>query len=255
MATSCKNFLYREQELRWGAVWKTSFLRATLLRKAVILTSLILAVACAPVKTSQQGIETSEARLTQPGSTLEMPSSVGTLPSHSLESLTPEPTPRGTVLAPEAPATSGPSVKPALGTPVPVIVEPDQVTITLSKLAYAAGEAIEATIANGLTQAVYTEDSKSDCSIAILEQWDGQTWHPLLGCAVGRPPLVVAIGPGQGQMVRIDPFSVHFGVSPGAAAPAFGGGTYRIKFAYRLEPGPEGETPYEVYSKEFSINP
>jgi len=146
-------------------------------------------------------------------------------------------------------------VTPELGTPVPVTVEPDQVTVTLSKLSYAAGQAIEATIANGLKQAIYTEDSKSDCSIAILEQWDGQTWQPLLGCAVARAPLVVAIGSGQGQTVRIDPFSVHFGVSPGAAAPAFGAGTYRIKFAYRLEPGPEGETPYEAYSKEFSINP
>jgi len=183
---------------------------------ATMLFGLVLAVACAPMTTQPSS---AAANTEQASSTT------------GLETATPDEIPPSTVF------------------------EPGKVTIALSALSYAEGQMIEATLANGLEQTIYTEDSKSDCSIVSLEQWNGQVWQPLLGCALGRAPLVVAIGPGLGRRVTINPLSTHLGVSPGSTEPAFGAGMYRVKFTYRLDPGPEGEAPYEVYSEAFDIRP
>ena len=224
----------------------------TVLRMATILLDLIMVVACAPV-TNQQSTTTPGSQPIQADGGLEPTDSAGTSPGPGSESPTPEPMPPGSVVAPDTSATPGPSLTPDFGTPVPVTVEPGQITILLSEPVYPKGQWVEATVANGFAQTIYTEDSKSDCSIAILERWDGVAWQPLLDCAMGRAPLVVAIGPGQGRTVTINPLSTDFGGIAGATEPAFIAGTYRIKFTYRLAPEPEGEEPYEAYSKTFDL--
>ncbi|MGH2452903.1 MAG: hypothetical protein ACRDF5_03955 [bacterium] len=127
-------------------------------------------------------------------------------------------------------------------------------SVLLGPSSFREGEKIQVTIANGLKQSIYTEDSKTDCSIIILQRWHGNTWQPVLGCVLGRAPIVVVIGSGRARLVTINPFSVHLraGTTEGSK-PALRVGPYRIKFAYRLRPGPEFEEPYAVFSPTFRI--
>lgn len=156
-------------------------------------------------------------------------------------------------VSPNAALTPGTVATAAPDLGVPAQVEAGRVTISLSADSYAPGEAIATTISNGLRQTLYVEDSKSDCSIVTLERLEGGNWRPLPGCGMERLPLVVAIGPGRGRGVTINPLSTHFGVAPGGSEPAFGSGRYRIKFTYRLAPGPEGQEREATRSEVFHI--
>ncbi len=142
-----------------------------------------------------------------------------------------------------------------LGTPVHV--QPGKVTITLSVPAYREGDVIRAMIANGSPQTIFADDEKTDCSIAILDRWERNGWHAILGCMMGRAPMVVAIGRGMGRTVIINPRSVHLlnGAPPGASKGALRAGTYRITFRYRTAAGPEAEEPFSVQSQTFGIRP
>lgn len=140
-----------------------------------------------------------------------------------------------------------------LGTPSEV--KPGEVTITVIVSAFANGELITATIANGLDETIYTTDTKSDCSIAILEVLEGDDWVTLIGCGMERSPIVWAIGSGRSRTVILNPFSTHFGSALGDSQPAIGEGTYRIVYTYRLEPGREGEESLSAISDIFEILP
>ena len=154
----------------------------------------------------------------------------------------------------ESVLAQAPAPPPAdLGDLVPV--DPGKLTVALSKTLYGEGETIGALVANGLEHVIYTEDSKSDCSIALLEQWEAGSWRPLRGCAVERLPGVVAIGPGRGRTLKIDPHSIHFGVKPGSLRPAFGAGQYRIRFTYRLQREPLTVEPLGTSSETFRVQP
>ncbi len=166
-------------------------------------------------------------------------------------SMNPQQIPPHPVLEPTTHPSAGES--PALDLGEPVKVVRGEVLITLSAPSYREGEVIQAIIANGLDRIIYTEDLKSDCSIATLEQWDGENWQPILGCNMERLAFVFAIGPGRGRTVQINPRSIHFGVVADSAQPAFGAGTYRIKFTYRINRGPEGYEPNSAYSEPFPV--
>ena len=104
--------------------------------------------------------------------------------------------------------TPGPS--PALGGGAAdlgllMAVESGKVSVVPSAPAFKQGDVIRAVIANGLERALYTEDEKTDCSIVFLERSGADTWHPVPGCALGRAPLVVAIGPGRGRAAPTAP--------------------------------------------------
>jgi hypothetical protein len=135
----------------------------------------------------------------------------------------------------------------------PVIVESGTVIIEVGTLTYKVGDVITATVANGSAETIYTQNQQSDCSIATLEQGEGANWQPLLGCNIESLPRQVAIAPGQGEMVTINPLSTHFNVIPNIAKPAFGEGTYRLKFSYRLTPNETATEPIVVYSAMFTI--
>lgn len=147
------------------------------------------------------------------------------------------------------PASAPPS--PGLGTPSHTIA--GKVTITLERPAYTVGQTLGATVANGLAAAIYTADSKSDCSIVTLERRDGTAWQSIEGCRLGRVPLVMPIGSGRARRVSVNPRSVHFGVPANTPDPAFGAGRYRVKFSYGIVPGQEVEESKVIYSPEFSI--
>lgn len=103
------------------------------------------------------------------------------------------------------------------------------VAVASTAAEYAVGQPIVATVANGTTRPIYTEDSKTDCSIVTLERRTESGWEVIAGCRFGRPPLIVEIKPGQRVTVKIDPKSVH--LSSGGHL-GFGAGTYRFRFAY-----------------------
>jgi hypothetical protein len=153
------------------------------------------------------------------------------------------------VVSPAAPATS-----PGADLGIPVKTDPGKVSVLLAASSLREGDKIRATVANGRRQTIYSEDSKTDCSIVILERWAGKTWQPVLGCAVRRAPIVVAIGPGRGRIVTIDPSSLHLRAGmPGTSKPVLRAGTYRIKFAYRLGLGSGVEEPFSAFSPSFQI--
>jgi hypothetical protein len=134
------------------------------------------------------------------------------------------------------------------GESVPVVT--GEVSVTLGAGHYPVGAVIEVTVANGLDRPILTEDFKTACSIVVLQRRDGDTWTDILGCRLGRPTATVEIGPELGQRVELDPASSHL---TGTGGPAFGTGSYRVAFTYRLEPGAGGGNPAVAYSAEFPI--
>lgn len=149
------------------------------------------------------------------------------------------------------PAVTEPLPPGDLGTIAPV--PRGKVTVSVGQPAYAEGAVITVRIANGLESVVYTEDSKTDCSIAILERKDGEAWSRIAGCGVERLPAVVALGPRRVRTARIDPMSFHLGVPEGSSKPAFGAGVYRIRFTFRRTPEPLAIEPEAVLSDTFRI--
>jgi hypothetical protein len=121
------------------------------------------------------------------------------------------------------------------------------VTVTPSAPAYRPGEVIEATVVNGRGDTIYTADGRTDCSIVMLERWDGQRFVPIPACLAGRMDRLVAIGPGLGRTVRIDPGSGHFGGT------RLGAGTYRMALDYGLDPGRDAARPFVVHSPTLEI--
>jgi len=157
----------------------------------------------------------------------------------------------GALLSCACPSGTEPQSSEDMGTVGPVTR--GKVTVASSAPVAAAGAALSIRVGNGLESAVYTEDSKTDCSIVVLERKDGETWTRIAGCAVERPPAVVALGPGRVRDARIDPSSVHLGGNGGS--PAFGAGLYRIRFSFRTRPEPAGIEPETVFSDPFRIEP
>jgi hypothetical protein len=163
-----------------------------------------------------------------------------------------QPAPAGSTGA--SPATSAtPAVTPepvgGSGSPVPIVA--GKVTVKVGAASYQAGAVVTATVANGLDRAIYTEDFKTVCSIFILQRSEVGVWTDITGCKLGRPTLTVIVGPGLGRSAQLDPNSFH--LTGGRTGPAFGAGTYRVKFTYRLDPEVGGEDPLVAYSAEFAI--
>ena len=129
------------------------------------------------------------------------------------------------------------------------------IAIVLGAPAFAGGQPIAATIVNGLDHAVYTQDQKTDCSIAYLERWDGASWQPIAGCGLRRLARVYTIAPGASEVVAIDPASAHLAGAASAGQPAIGPGAHRLRFTYSLDPNtvPGTAETEETPSVQFSI--
>jgi hypothetical protein len=153
--------------------------------------------------------------------------------------------------------SASPVTSTGLGPPEPsdagsaVPVQPGKVTVTVDEPSYRAGATVSATIANGLSHPIFTTDFKTACTIALLQRQASGAWTDIIGCRLGRPTATVTIGPGAARTVEFDPHSFH--LTHGDTGLAFGAGSYRLKFTYRLESAPEGDEPLTAYSAEFTI--
>ena len=154
-----------------------------------------------------------------------------------------------------APGSSPAPVGGAADLGTPMNVHSGEVSVVPSAPAFAQGDVIRAVIANGLERTLYTEDEKTDCSIVFLERSDADAWRTVPGCALRRVSMVVAIGPGRGRVVAINPFSIHLRMGlPPTGKPAPGAGRYRMRFVYRLGLTP-GARQFAAFSRPFSIHP
>jgi hypothetical protein len=148
-------------------------------------------------------------------------------------------------------ATTPPTEEPGQGSDAPVPVTTGKVTVTLGTQAYSTGAIITVTIANGLDRAVYSEDFKTACTIVTVQRLNGGVWTDITGCKLGRPTMTVAIDPGQGKTLQLDPNSFH--LTGGRGGPAFPPGTYRVQFTYRYDRAMLGEESLAAYSAQFTI--
>jgi hypothetical protein len=112
---------------------------------------------------------------------------------------------------------------------------------------YRSGTAVVLTVVNGGPRTVFTEDQKTDCSIVMLERWDGRGWVALSNCGAERAPRVVPIEPAERSRVVIDTGSPNFAEDPA------GSGSYRAVVGFRYERVPEGSEPEQAVSSTFAI--
>jgi len=120
--------------------------------------------------------------------------------------------------------------------------------VTADATGHQPGTVIVVTVVNGGARVVFTEDQKTDCSIVMLERWDGGGWISLSNCGAERAPRVVAIGPAERSRVVIDTGSSNFVEQ--SARP----GRYRVVFGFRYERVPEGTEPERAVSRTFAID-
>ena len=154
----------------------------------------------------------------------------------------------GTV-TPETTLPGSPSRAPtteSLGDPVDAT--PGKVVLAPLMDVFEVGRAVEATASNGTAEVIYVEDLHTGCSIAVLEHRRDDRWVPLPDCGAERQAAVLAIGPGRGRSIEIEPASVADVGSP--LMP----GTYRLVVGWRTAPGPEGFTARRSYSSPFQIH-
>jgi hypothetical protein len=114
-----------------------------------------------------------------------------------------------------------------------------KVTVSTSADKYVVGGMITASITNRLDRPIYTDNSKTACTIAYVQRQDGGGWTDISSCRMDRPTLTVSLGPGQIRTVSFDS--------------AFARGTYRIRFTYRMTQEVAGDDPLAAYSAEFSV--
>jgi hypothetical protein len=131
---------------------------------------------------------------------------------------------------------------------------PDRkVSVRASARRYAPGALISVVVANGLDRTIFTDDSKADCSIIILQRLEGTTWDDVPGCAQQRPPATVAIGPAHSRTVSLQPASSNFRIGAGPE-PALKAGAYRAKYTYRFTPEQADNDPLSILSDPFTID-
>jgi hypothetical protein len=136
----------------------------------------------------------------------------------------------------------------------PVQARNGVIAIAISSQTFPRDGRITAVITNGLDRTVYTEDSKSDCSILLLQRLEGGSWIDVPACAERRPPLVVAVGASHARTISINPRSVNFAAVSGSSEPALEPGIYRLKLSYSFT-RQEGEEQMAVYSQRFRVSP
>jgi hypothetical protein len=153
------------------------------------------------------------------------------------------------------PATSASATPPALtadlGQPAPA--RDGKVTVAIRAETYRRGAPITVIVTNGLSRTIFTDDSKTDCSIVILQRQDRSPWSDIPGCAQRRPPATVATGPAHLRTLTVHPASSNLRITPDAE-PALPAGTYRAKYTYRYTAAPDNGDPYVSFSRPFTIN-
>ncbi|HET8684312.1 MAG TPA: hypothetical protein VFM54_20910 [Micromonosporaceae bacterium] len=127
-----------------------------------------------------------------------------------------------------------------------------RVIVIVSAARYTPGAPISMVVVNGLDRTVFTNDSKSDCSIITLQRLDDAIWQDVPGCAQQRPPAIVAIGPAHHRAMTLHPASSNFRLTADFE-PALRPGTYRAKFTYRFTPDQNNDDSLTALSDPFVI--
>lgn len=131
-----------------------------------------------------------------------------------------------------------PSTAASTGTPTP-----GHVIVATGKSQYAPSEAVDVTIANGLSSGILAADHQSDCTVLLIEHLSSQTWQSLNPCLLKTPTRLIAFNVGSVTSQQLQPPS-------GQGASGWPAGTYRIAFTYRkTSSGPETT----IYSAQFTI--
>jgi hypothetical protein len=128
---------------------------------------------------------------------------------------------------------------------------PGPVTLHLGQTHAGVTDAVSATIANDLPQAILVEDHQSECTVVTLERQEGGGWLAVAPCQLETPTRLVPIPSGTTQAVTLRP-------EGGPQPRVWQAGTYR--FALRYSVGAEGQTSLAalapagaVYSQTFTI--
>jgi hypothetical protein len=122
------------------------------------------------------------------------------------------------------------------------------VSVSVDAERYPAGRGVVmVTVRNSDPLSIFTDDQKSDCTVALLERRTGENWVGLRACGAERAPSVVRLDPGVVHVARIDLGSENFRPQP--ATP----GTYRVVVGYRRAAGPSGEEPESAVSATFAV--
>ncbi len=143
---------------------------------------------------------------------------------------------------------SNQSGSPTPGTPgaSPSQLTRGQVRLTMDKAHYAAGDAITATIANGLTTSIWTADHQTSCSVLTVELRQGDQWQAVAPCRLMIATRMVQIAASSQTPVKL----LNASTDPQSAWPA---GTYRAKLSYRAGAEYASGADTTLYSALFTI--
>jgi hypothetical protein len=116
-----------------------------------------------------------------------------------------------------------------------------QVTLTLDKQRYLAGDTIAVTLHNGLSQTIWAADHRTDCTVVTAErQQDGQ-WQGLQNCRLMTPTVLVPLSAGSASVQML---------STQGPWPA---GTYRVTLTYTSGDEGTGGPGGVAHSAAFTI--
>lgn len=120
------------------------------------------------------------------------------------------------------------------------------VVLWLTQAAFGAAEPLVATVANGTRSAIYVEDLRTGCSIAVLERRTSSGWVPLESCGSERQQAVLEIPPQHARTIRIDPAGLA------AEGQPMTGGVYRLVVPWGTS-GTAGDTGLRAVSAPFEV--
>jgi len=121
-----------------------------------------------------------------------------------------------------------------------------RVTVVPGSALFERGRPVLAVVANGTAESIYVEDLHTGCSIGVLQRQENG-WVALPDCGAERKAAVLAIGPGHGRTLAIDPASLDALGSPLVR------GTYRLAVGWRTAPHPEGVDEQVSFSAPFQV--
>ena len=114
-----------------------------------------------------------------------------------------------------------------------------QVTLTLDRQQYGAGNTIVVTVHNGLSQAIWAADHQTACTVVTAERLQNGQWQTVGACRLMTPTTMVSLPAASATAQRL-------------ASSGWPSGTYRVTLSYNGDAGAGGSGGV-AYSVEFSI--
>lgn len=115
-----------------------------------------------------------------------------------------------------------------------------QVTLSLDKQRYAAGDTIAVTIHNGLAHMIWAADHRTTCTVVTAERLQGGQWEAVGGCRLMTPTTMVSLPAASATVQHL-------------SSASWPSGTYRVTLTYSAGDMGDGSPSGVVYSVEFTI--